>query len=110
MERVNDGGAMRTTTGVFTVPLDGLYHFQFSGQKYWDEHMLHIHLQVNGVSVAAAYADKASQWLTVALSGSFRLKKGDRVNLYKRRLGELYDEPLVHLTHFSGWLVEEELN
>ncbi len=30
IEHLNEGGAMDLAAGVFTVPVDGIYHFEFS--------------------------------------------------------------------------------
>jgi len=44
------------------------------------------------------------------LTASFKMKVGDKVNLYKaHNNGVLYDDP-NHYTHFTGWLVEEDLS
>jgi len=51
IERLNMGGAMNLVTGVFTVPLDGIYHFEFSAMKLADELVNVIFLQVNGVEI-----------------------------------------------------------
>jgi len=44
----------------------------------------------------------------VSLAASLRLKAGDRVNLFNTGDGILYDNA-DHYTHFTGWLVEEDL-
>jgi len=33
VEHLNEGGAMDLPSGVFTVPVNGIYHFDFSGLK-----------------------------------------------------------------------------
>jgi len=42
------------------------------------------------------------------VSASLRLKTGDQVRLFKRE-GALNDYIGNHYTHFTGWLVEEDL-
>jgi len=33
VEQLNEGNAMDLASGIFTVPVDGLYHFEFSAHK-----------------------------------------------------------------------------
>jgi hypothetical protein len=110
LARLNEGGAFNLTSGIFTAPSAGIYHFDFSAVKSESATWLSICLQVNGANVGYAYA---GQYATrsndvVSLSASLRLAKGDRVNLYNYARGVLYDYN-YHRTHFTGWLVEEEL-
>jgi len=99
------------TSGIFTAPVPGIYHFDFSAVKSTTEALLQIHLQVNGVAVGATYTYQSSDgsFDVVSLSASLRLAAGDRVNLYNPAgRGEIMDGK-ASLTHFSGWLVEEDL-
>jgi len=109
LERLNVGGAMNLATGVFTVPVDGIYHFQFSGLRdYTDATGMSIGLNVNGVNTGNCYSSSLPSY-SVGLSGisaSLRLKVGDQVTLFKGS-GTLRED--AHYTHFTGWLVEEDL-
>jgi len=108
-ELLNVGNAMNLASGVFTAPVDGIYHFDFSGMKDADSPaQIYVSLQVNSVTIGTAYASNLTNH-HLALSGisaSTRLKAGDEVRLYKTT-GILNDNS--HYTHFSGWLVEEDL-
>jgi len=42
-----------------------------------------------------------------SINATLRLKAGDRVNVFKES-GQLHDDG-NHSTHFTGWLVEEDL-
>jgi len=90
--------------------VNGIYHFQFSGVKEsLDERA--IFLQVNGARVASSYSEiqllTGTAFVTGVFHVSFRLKKGDKVNIFKEQVN-LYDNMFFY-THFTGWLVEEDL-
>jgi len=101
---------MNTAAGVFTAPVDGIYHFEFSGLKDGsDSTTLYIQLQLNGVLIGHSYAPPMPNYFLglSSISASLRLKTGDQVTLFKES-GTLNDDA-GHWTHFTGWLVEEDL-
>jgi len=105
IEHLNEGGAMDLAAGVFTVPVDGIYHFEFSGLKDLEAVGIYIYLQVNGVNFGTAFATSMANYLALStISTSLRLKVGDQVRLFKTT-GSLDDGPF---SHFTGWLVEED--
>ena len=110
VERLNVGGAFNLTTGFFTAPVPGTYHFEFSGIKDTSSKIgFYISIQLNGRDIGFAVASNLEHQ-TGSLTASFKMKVGDKVNLYKtHNNGVLYDDP-NHYTHFTGWLVEEDLS
>ena len=110
LAQLNEGNAFNLKLGIFTVPVPGIYNFYFSALKSDKVIMLWIFLKVNGAKVGSASNVRSTTGgrEVVSLSASLRLVAGDRVYLSNDRNGVLYDDE-NHVTHFSGWLVEEEL-
>jgi len=110
LARLNEGDAFSLPSGIFTAPVNGIYHFQFSAVKAPPYNYLDIFLQVNGENIALAYTIQSSSGTStvISLSSSLRLAVSDRVNLFNFNNGGFHDNT-DHFTHFSGWLVEEDL-
>jgi len=98
---------MNVKTGVFTVPISGIYHFQFTGLKHNYPGELYVYLEVNNNKKVLAYADKDAMYLPLSLSTSMPLKANDRVHLYANVPGKLFEGDYTY-NYFTGWLVAEE--
>ena len=103
---------MNTAAGVFIAPVNGIYHFEFSGMKDAADNSAsyRVILQVNGALISTSYATNAlPNYLGLsAINTYLRLKSGDQVRLYKNG-GTLFDDIGYGYTQFTGWLVEEDL-
>ena len=107
--QLNEGLAMDLQSGIFKVPVTGIYHFEFSGVKEYGASHLYVHLQVDGVNIGWGFTKGGDPYDTISLSASLRLKRGSKVNLFTEG-SVLVDDPDNRSTHFTGWLVEEDLN
>jgi hypothetical protein len=115
---VNEGNAMNLKTGIFTAPRTGTYFISFAAVVEFPDKTSYsfcrIGLYLNGVSIGYSWVEES----TVAYQrspGSFQstlnLKKGDQVWLQIHALSDrvyLFDNE-AHYTHFTGFLLEEEI-
>ena len=112
LTRLNEGGAMNLTSGIFTAPVPGIYHFEFSGYKHESTQSLSVLLKLNGKVVGQAYTfskqpSDGAEGKGIYLTASLRLQFKDEVSLFVDA-GKVTDND-NHLTHFTGWLVEQDL-
>jgi len=78
-QMLNVGGRMNRSTGVFTAPKHGVYHFDFIGMKFGETDLLAIHLRVNGGRIGKSYTGLGPVIVPVAIHSTLKLKSGDRV-------------------------------
>jgi len=106
LQLLNVGGGMNRSTGVFTAPKHGVYHFDFVGMKF-DMLALGIYLRVNGVKTAKTFGGIGPVIVPVAIHSTLKLKSGDRVDIFIEN-GALTNcaEACIH---FTGWLLEEDM-
>ncbi|XP_071140630.1 complement C1q-like protein 2 isoform X2 [Mytilus edulis] len=99
---LNNGGIYNPNTGVFTVPMNGLYLVSSSMMSYGVK-QLHCHLVKNGQSNVGAFGKEYSQG---TLNAVMNLQKDDKLFI-KQDGGS--DEPVTgaHWSMFSAYLISE---
>ncbi len=113
---------MNLTSGIFTAPRPGIYFFSFTG-------LVHFHLSsssyvgfgvslyLNGGLIGSGYVEEANtaayQNSPLTLQSTLNLKKGEQVWLqtdWQSTVNAfLVDDSYNHFTHFTGWMLEEEI-
>lgn len=110
MERLNIGGGMNLKSGVFSAPKTGTYAFQFSIVKNgYNVDMLDIFLRLNGTRIGYSTVSPSLMAAPVTLQSTLKLKRGDRIDLQKGKNGGLSESSIGYCHHFTGWLLEENL-
>ena len=103
--RVNRGQGYNPSTGVFTAPRKGLYHFSCvimanSGQQ------VHYQLNKNDALYIKGYSN-ASGYATSTISDVVEMKKGDRVFVKHRYSSSSQQIYGANHSTFSGYFLQE---
>jgi len=107
IETLNIGFAMNLTSGIFTAPKSGIYHFSFTVIKDKnDRAWTSIFLRKNGENVGVALAEGINGAYTTSVVSTLKLIEGDKIDLNKETTrDDNYVERELY-TQFTGWLVE----
>ena len=120
VEQLNIGSSMDLPSGKFTAPRMGTYFFSFNGVVNFpathstSRVALSIGLYSKGKRIALGYVEKANtdvQFSPVTLQSTLNLQKGDQIWLQITAMSAgvyLFDSNYYY-THFTGWLLEEEI-
>ncbi len=110
---------MDLTSGKFTAPRPGIYFFSFTGLADFPASSSYVYLRVklylNGGQIGLGYVSEsntAGQYNPLTLQSTLNLKKGDQVWLKIDAMSPgayLYDLYGYHHTHFTGFMLEEEI-
>ncbi|EFX69058.1 C1qdc1 protein [Daphnia pulex] len=119
LERVNDGNAMDLASGKFTAPRPGIYFFSFTGLASFPASssllQLGVGLYLNGGRIVTGWVEEANtvdtQDSPVTVQLTLNLIQGDQVWVQIERLsaGVKLLEDSYHYTHFTGFMLEEEI-
>ena len=99
------------SNGIFTAPQSGKYFFSFSAISHKNS-VGRVDLQMktgksDWLKIGQAYGEPNYETLT--LQSTLQLASGDQIRLILSE-GAIHENPTYgHLTHFVGWLIEEDI-
>ena len=100
----NTGNCVDISTGIFTAPYDGLYHFSFSATAGGRGHK-RVAVQINGETDFNIYTYEDLDGSSISYTWIFSLKNSDQVNL-KVMDGLIVGLPNYCRATFSGQLIK----
>ena len=121
IEKLNIGGAMNLSSGIFTAPRPGTYFFSFIGAAWFSPSStylapLGVGLFLNGDQVGLGYVQEQNtatsyQWHPFSVQSTLHLKAGDEISLQitLSDAKSLLNDSGNHHNHFTGWLVKEDI-
>ncbi len=107
LSKLNQGGALKLSAGVFNPPVNGTYAFHFRGMAQEGE--VRVRLYHNENMVTSSWFDGGSERGHLGLSAVLKLATGDIVKLIQDGSGFIQDNG-GYSTTFSGWLLEEDMS
>ncbi|XP_046456487.1 uncharacterized protein LOC124203727 [Daphnia pulex] len=121
LQAMNEGNAMDLKTGKFTAPRPGIYYFSFTGHaRISNSSPYHFYssLYLNGYIVGSSFVseerDAINKFSPLTVQATLNLKMGDQVWVQIQYYGlssylySLHDDG-DRLTHFTGFLLEEDI-